>query len=128
MYEENAYITRDYNISLTTINLPILVRYRAYGESVVPFADLGFVIGLNAESDINLVETRYDVDPVEVKEYNLEIIDKTDFGLAAGVGLDYLINHKRTIGIELRYQFSFGMEGRIDHTIQALELLASYNF
>lgn len=126
--EINPYIRRDYTINLNAINLPVLVRYRFYGAKLIPFFELGAAIGFNYKNNIGLVETINDQGVFTTKNYNLSIIDKSELGLVTSVGLDYQLSYDKTLGITLRYQFNFGMQGRIDHTIHDLQLLLSYSF
>jgi len=128
LHEENIFVERDYTVELSAINVPVLLRLRQYYSSVQSFYEFGFVFGLNIKKDIVLVETRYDPVGLIIEEFDLDIIDNKEFGLALGAGLEYQLDYKKTLGIEIRYQYSFGIEGRIEHTIADLQLLASFNF
>jgi len=126
--EENSYVSRNYEISLNSINVPLLVRHRWYRPKLSPYFEMGMALGFNSTADIILTETTYETGAPVYNEFQLDIIDKKELGLVAGAGLDYQLNLKNTIGFEVRYQFNFGMEGRIDHTIHDWQLLVSYGF
>ena len=128
LHEENSFIERDYAIELATINLPILLRLRQYYSSLQPYFDFGFVFGFNVKNNIKLTETTFNNNGTTITELDLDIIDTKEFGGALGVGFDYQLNYKRVLGVELRYQLTFGIEGRIEHTISDLQILASFSF
>ena len=128
LHEENSFIERDYSIELASINLPVLLRVKQYYSAVQTFFDFGFVFGYNVKNNIHLVETVIDPNGNIVTEFDLDIIDTKEFGGALGLGFDYQLNYKRALGIELRYQFTFGIEERIEHTISDLQILASFSF
>ena len=86
------------------------------------------MFGYNVKNNIPLVETVIDANGNIVTEFDLDIIDTTEFGGALGLGFDYQLNYKRALGIELRYQFTFGIEERLEHTISDLQILASFSF
>ena len=128
LHEENSFIERDYAIELATINLPVLLRFRKYYSSMQPFFEFGFVFGYNVKNNIKLTESTFNNNGTTVTELDLDIIDTKEFGGALGLGFDYQLNYKRVLGIELRYHATFGIEGRIEHTIGDLQILASFSF
>lgn len=123
----NSDVIRDYDIELSTINIPALIRFREYYKSVQPFIDFGFVFGFNVKNKTHLTETLL-FQGNEVLELELDKIAPTEFGMAIGLGLEYQVNYKRTAGLEFRYQFTFGSPDTIEHTISDLQLLASFSF
>jgi hypothetical protein len=128
LVEENPFIRRDYNVKLHSINLPLLIRYRSYGSRIIPFYEMGAAVGFNSTASIDLKETTFNNGQTSTEELQLDIIDRKDLGLIAGLGLDYQFRYDKTLGLALRYQFNFGMEGRSDHRIQDIQLLLSFSF
>jgi len=128
LHVEGNIVERDYMVELSTINIPLLLRYRHYYEKIQPFFDFGFIFAFNLKNETHLTETNVVFLPNGAREIELDIIDPTEFGVAIGIGLEYQVNYKRTAGIELRYQYTFGSQDRIEHTITDLQILASFSF
>jgi hypothetical protein len=127
--EENIYIARDYDIEVSTISVPMLLRYRHYNNSpIYPFFNLGVVLGYNLKRAVKLTEVIIDQSGPVTNEFDLNLVDQQELGGTMGIGMEYQFDYKRTASFEIRYQLSVGIEGRINHTLTGLQILAGFNF
>ena len=128
LHEVERNILRDYNIELSSLNVPILLRFREYYSSIQPFFNFGVVLGVNFKNSIHVVETIFVPPGNPVNEFNLDLFDDFELGAAVGVGLEYQIDYKRTAGIEIRYNITFGIQSPLTHEVADLQVLASFSF
>ncbi len=130
LHQANSVAVRDFAVDLSTINLPILLRYRSYKSSILATFDMGTIFGYNLKKNVTLTETVLDSvtkNPV-TSEQELDIIDKMELGAVLGLGLEFPIDKNRAVGVGVRYQFTFALGSGNNHTVTDLQLLASFVF
>lgn len=101
----------DFVANLTSINVPILIRY-AYPSNVIrPFINIGVNGTYFIENKSLLHETTISESIIEINDTEISpIINDFQWGYIIGGGLEYKLNYKNSLFLELRFnnQYNIG--------------------
>ena len=112
-FEETAF---KYSRKLTYIQMPLLTHIYFGGEKVKGFVNLGpvvgYMIGDNISSNFNYEDPAsvegFPLENRHVNQMKMEIKNKVDYGITAGLGCELKIGHRNSIFIEGRYYYGLG--------------------
>lgn len=88
----------------TSINLPVLVRYTFPSMHVRPFVNAGLIYTYNIINSINVYTST--IYPTYIESSSIDktsLISKSQFGFSGGAGIEYKLNNRHAVFIELRY-------------------------
>ena len=105
-----------YSRKLTYIQMPLLTHIYFGGEKVKGFVNLGpvvgYMIGDNISSNFNYEDPAsvegFPLENRHVNQMKMEIKNKVDYGITAGLGCELKIGHRNSIFIEGRYYYGLG--------------------
>lgn len=105
-----------YSRTLTFINLPILTHISFGGKRFKAIINLGpefcYMIGesKSANFDYNNLESVTDWPERQrhTEQLAMDVKNKFDYGITAGVGCEYYLSPRRSITLEARYYFGLG--------------------
>lgn len=94
----------DFVANTTTINIPVLIRYTLPFMEIKPFLNAGLVYAYNFKNSTVIYNST--IFPTYKESSGLEgtsMISKNQVGLSAGGGMEFKLNEKHAVFIELRY-------------------------
>lgn len=111
-FEETSY---SYKRTLTYIQIPIMTHIFFGSDKIKGFFNLGpeisFMIADSYDSnfDISKAESIKDF-PYghHTEQYTLPIHSKFDYGISAGLGMEYFVNKKHSVFLEGRFYYGLG--------------------
>lgn len=112
-FEEHPF---SYNRTLTYIQIPLLTHIYFGGEKFKGFVNLGpevgYMIGesINANFDYNNISSvaGFPTKNRMNEQMYTEVSNKFDYGISAGLGLEFIVKRKHSFLLEARYYFGIG--------------------
>lgn len=99
----------DYIGSSSTLKLPLLIKYSYPSVKIRPYIAGGGVIAYHLKNDHSIYKTIINDDFIEINKSQIaEFVSDTQIGYAAGIGIDYKLNHKQYLFLEIRYSNLYG--------------------
>lgn len=106
----------EYSRKLTYLQIPVMTHIFFGSQRFKGFINLGpevsYLIGnsVNANFDYNNVETVTDFPTTNrmTEQLSMDVKNKFDYGITAGLGMEYKLNRKHSISLEGRYYFGLG--------------------
>ncbi len=117
-YKRNSFLSHftSYNnvndiiINATSINIPLLIRYSYPSLKLRPFVNIGSTFSYNYRNENMAYTAIISNNIVEINEiYHYKIYSDKLFGYTIGSGIQYNIDFKRSLFVELRYNSLRGM-------------------
>jgi hypothetical protein len=118
----------DLVINLTSISIPVLIRYSYPSIKGRPFINVGGTYVNNIRKNCSEYEAVITGNAINIKKYNEEsTITSNLLGFTVGGGFQYKLNYKNNASIELRYEKLQGgsNSGAFKETIH---IISSFNF
>lgn len=102
-------IEEDVLHELFSISTPILLRYTIYSSKIQPYFNAGFLFTYNKTITLYKYSSRVDGTTATISEVTIEGFPGKEhfFGFAGGLGLQYPINFKNFLFVEIRYSQSY---------------------
>lgn len=111
-YEE---LPLEYSRHFTYVSLPIMTHIFFGGRKAKFFANLGpeisYMIGKSISSNFDYTDISTVPDyplPRRTEQLTMDIKNKIDYGITAGIGGEFRINRRHAIQLEARYYFGIG--------------------
>jgi hypothetical protein len=106
---KNEDLVIDYLVDLTSIEIPVLLRYSFSSPVLRPFASLGGSMIYNVSNANVLYKSDIDGNTVSLSDVVTDnFVSDMMYGVILGVGVQYSIDFKRDISIEMRYGNTVG--------------------
>ena len=103
---EINYIT----INTTSINIPLLIRYTYPALKLRPYVNIGGTFTYNISGNNVVYATTISDDIIEIEEIiNSNVYSEKQFGYTAGGGIQYSIDNRKSLFLELRYNYLNGL-------------------
>lgn len=119
---------RDYDmlVNLSSIDVPLLLRYTYPTRKMRPFVNGGVAINYNLKNDYQSYETTYVQNIIVIDDSDFgTILSEGLFGLSFGLGSQYHLNPRNIISVELRYDRLYTSEVTLEKS--HLSLLFSFS-
>lgn len=120
----------DLVVNLSSLRLPLLIRYAYPSNYVRPFLNAGFIASYNFNNETLFYEMLRSDDTYALVEYrdSSSLIADLNIGYCVGGGLDILLGAKHSLFLELRYtnQSFFSLNDPLK--MSGYNLIASFNF
>lgn len=124
---ESADEIIDVAANISSVKVPVLVRYTYPSKKISPFFNAGAIFIYNTNKKAKFLDTKYSGNIIEIEDItDMSIIANSQAGLSAGLGLEYRLNYKHSLFFELRYNRLFGDNKTFNG--QDIQFLASFNF
>ncbi len=105
---DNGYAHFIANIS--SLNVPILLRYTYPAMKIRPYINLGGVLAYHIKNENSIYEESLSGNIIDINTIEeSSLIEKKQFGLSAGCGIEYILNYKYSLFFELRYNRQCGL-------------------
>ncbi|MFB6342897.1 hypothetical protein ACE1ET_14310 [Saccharicrinis sp. FJH62] len=119
----------DMLIEQNTLRLPILLRYTLPTKRIKAYANAGLSLSNNLKNETTIYKSEISGSIIEFDfPTNQKLMAANLYGFAYGGGIQYHINYRRIIFIEVRYnkEFSFGSASLLGKN--SLEFITGINF
>lgn len=119
----------DVLINQTTLKVPLLIRYTFPSLKFRPYLNIGvnYSYNLRNESIIYIAELNDNMiqyqTPIEE-----DLIHDHQFGYASGMGIQYHLNYKRILFVEIRFNKEYSIKFENMYNKNTLEILTGINF
>lgn len=113
-------INMDLLVNLTSLNLPLIVRYTHPSGKIRPFFNTGVFGSYYFKNETHHFETTIGYSQIQINKLDDEMfLNNAQLGYLIGAGLEYRMSYKRSMIFELRYfnpfeynpGFSLGLSG-----------------
>lgn len=123
------YINRDFVANITSLNIPLLIRYTLPLQKKRPYINAGISYAYNFQNNTQIYNTLVNKDFVQLISIdNNTYVTKNQFGITIGGGLEYKINYKNSLFFELRYNKQINNKADSYLKINQLQFFSGYNF
>lgn len=117
----------DYDIEMSSISVPFQFKYAVPFKKMKGFFSLGPSFSYNLKNDSKMVEDIQGTGQPVVNEDNSDLVSKLQFAGAGGLGVEYFINSKISLGLEGRFSTGKGL-GTDGHSLTSQQILVTINF
>lgn len=126
-HKENLDI--DFVANILSMEIPLLIRYTYPSDKIRPYINLGSIITLNIKNEARLYNTKIAENLIEINDLqSLTLIDKIHGGYSIGGGIEYKLNIKNSIFIEIRYNHQYGLKDSELSNLSEFRFLTGINF
>ena len=119
----------DFVANITSLKVPVMLRYTYPSKKISPFLNAGALISYNPKREAKIFETIISDNTITINDITTEsTTSELQKGVCAGAGIEYRLNYKHSIFFELRYNQFF--EGSFSNKLISndLQLITSINF
>ncbi|MEL6560226.1 MAG: outer membrane beta-barrel protein [Bacteroidota bacterium] len=114
-------------INLTSIDIPLLLRYTLAYEKWASFVNIGTTFQTNLSANVSAIQTFFNGNVVNIFEIDQsDIIQNSLSGFTVGAGVKYPVNKSNLASAEVRYKSLNSSKGRISQN--QFEVLVNYSF
>lgn len=125
--EENKDI--DLLINISSLSIPLILRYTYPSLKFRPYINLGGIFSYHFNNKINsLFEANIDDNIIEINKISNSTIYDHQAGFNLGGGIQYSLDYRRSIFIELRYNKLYGISNSGSFNNDVLQILTGINF
>lgn len=119
----------DLIINLSTLSVPFLVRYTLPKNNFRPYFNAGPVYSYNMKNESYFYKSSTLNNIIEIKN-SIEgtIIPTNEIGYAIGCGLEFDIDYKRSLFLDMRYSKQFGISGKLSGRNSIINVSLGVNF
>lgn len=125
----------DLDILTNSVNLqlPFMIRYRIHTYALTPFVSAGGVAGFDLYNNTRVFQTHFEQNVITTNMVQFNVPDPNLFlGFSAGAGMEYRLNFRNRISIELQYLNMLPMGSNKSENIllsrSGFQLLTGINF
>lgn len=94
----------DFVANISTVKLPILIRYTYPSHEIRPFINAGGIVAYHFKNEYAIYQALLNNDQVEISNVIKEpFLQKESIGLSIGGGMEYKLDYKRSLFFELRF-------------------------
>jgi hypothetical protein len=117
----------DFVANVTSLEVPLIVRYSYPSNKLRPFINLGGLVTFNIKNENLLFETTVLNNIIEINDtQNISLIGKYQAGYSVGTGIEYSLNLKKSLFVELRYNKLFDNVGVLNESV--INLITGISF
>lgn len=119
----------DFVANLSTLKVPLLIRYTYPSNKIRPFANLGLVGSFNIRNKCQLYETTISKSKIEIVDAKLSsAIDNIQLGYCMGGGMEYKLKSRNSLSFEMRYTNQYGIVNPETLRISGFSLVTGITF
>jgi hypothetical protein len=115
--------------NLSTINVPLLIRYTHHTKKLRPLVNAGIFCAYHTKNKTFHYEAIFEDNIIEIIEPELgPLINDFNLGYNIGAGVEYKLNYKNSLSFEMRYFNQFGIIDSPMFRTAGFSLLTAINF
>ena len=117
----------DVVVNITSLNIPVLLRYTIPTLAWRPFINAGGIFSYHLRNESNIYQSSINQNAITIDEVQQEsLISESMLGYSFGLGLQRNLNHKKIAALELRFNQLYGNEDTLNKS--HFEILTSFSF
>jgi hypothetical protein len=125
--------TEDLNFNLhgkiNSLSLPLMIRVELSFNKVQPYINAGIIQSFIVKNDYTIYETNINNSIIEINKYDYQDLSKKfQSGLVIGMGVDYKLNLRNYLSLELRFNKLYIPEGSSSFGESGINILTSISF
>lgn len=105
---QSGAVVTDIVYNSSSIDVPVLVRYRLPTPGWRPFVNAGLQASFNLNTKGNIYTSTFDQDVVTTSTTEVKILPGLTWGVAAGLGIEYDLLSRNAVFVELRLARAYG--------------------
>jgi opacity protein-like surface antigen len=118
----------DANLSVASVTVPVLARYKFYTGKLIPYMNGGPVFSYNLITQTVMINQTIVNNVLTTKKLgNPEFNCGAQTGFSAGAGLQLKLHLKKSISLDVRYNYLIGIEKK-SMGFKSLQISTGYNF
>jgi len=122
-------VDMDLVINVSSIKMPIMIRYKLTGRKLSPFLNAGAIFVRNVQLDERLYEATITDNVIRINDNpDYSFIPVNQLGYTAGTGLEYRLNSRNSLFFELRYSKLLQYSNTDYLNTSEFNLMTSINF
>ncbi|MCP4553124.1 MAG: PorT family protein [Bacteroidetes bacterium] len=119
----------DLIINTTSINIPVLFRNTYPSLKYRPFINAGLVYSYHLTNESELYEATISNSQIDIKKVNTEsLISKHQLGYSVGAGIQLVLDYRRLLLLEIRYNNFFGIPDANSLNKNQIQILTGISF
>jgi hypothetical protein len=117
----------DFIVNISTLKLPVLIRYIYLSDKFRPFINVGGVVAYNIKNENLLYETTISNNIIEINGFSEpSLISSSQAGWSVGFGYECKLNLKNSLFFELRYNKLYTNNNALNQSV--ITILTGINF
>lgn len=117
----------DVVVNITSLNMPVLLRYTIPTLVWRPFINAGSIYSYHLNNESKIYESSIDQNVITIHEVLQEsLISKSMLGYSFGLGLQRNLNYRKIASAELRHNQLYGSKNTLNKRM--LEILINFSF
>ncbi len=119
----------DFIANISSLSLPLMLRYSFPSKRVRPFANAGAIASLNLRNESKFYEALREENVITVSDLiSSTLIPRYQAGAAAGAGLSLNLNYRNSVFLELRYTYEQGVFNPGTLNTSVIHFISGINF
>ena len=126
--DEFSKMNVDFVANTTTINFPVLIRYTIPFMDIKPFLNAGLLYNFNLKNSTAIYSST--IFPTYIQSSGVEgtsMISKSQAGFSAGGGVEFKLDEKHSVFIELRYNKLYSLPNQYTLNKSEFQLITGIN-
>ena len=125
----DSSIDVDLLINQTTFKVPIVIKYTLPLLKFRPYLNFGFNYSYNFKNESIIYKASVNDNVIQYETpIRKELISDNQFGYVCGLGLQYYLNYKRFLFMEIRYDNSYSVKTQNKFVKPSFDILTGINF
>ena len=118
-----------FNSDISTLKLPMLLRYTYPSMKIRPFVNIGGIVAYNIKNKSSVYESgSVTGHPYVINLKEADLIPKFPAGFALGAGMEYKLTYRSSVFLEIRYDRLYGLSPNNTLNNSEFSIITSYNF
>jgi hypothetical protein len=119
----------DFVANLSSLKVPLLIRYVCPSNNIRPFINLGLVGSFNIRNETMLFETTITKNIIEINDKEESpLIDDIQLGSCIGGGIEYKLDIKHSLFFEIRFNQQYGITDPKSLKFSGFKFVTGINF
>lgn len=115
--------------NVSSLKLPVLIRYAYPSNKFRPFLDIGGVVAFNIKNESKVYETTISDKTIIINDVQkIKLIADNQIGYSFGGGIEYSLGNKNSIFFELNYSKYYGLSDSESIKISEIKFTTGISF
>jgi hypothetical protein len=127
--ETTGNIEKDIIVNSSTLSVPLMLKYALPKNKLRPFINAGCMISHDIRNKNAVYLSEHMGDVIEINKVNTyDIVSREQLGFSGGAGCEVDIDYRRSISLEVRYNYLLPITSDVTLKKDQLNLLIAFAF